>query len=217
MRIKVCGMNIPENITEVAALPIDYMGFIFYHKSPRKANPELAEWLAAHADLFQRIKKVGVFVNASLDEVLNAVHDFKLDYVQLHGDEDPEYCNLLDTVMSTTSMHQAKLIKAFRIDESFDFSATLSYEASCDFFVFDTKGETYGGTGHQFSWELLTSYQGNTPFLLGGGIGPDDISSLHHFDHKKWMGVDVNSRFEITPGHKDVTILKAFISKLKKV
>jgi phosphoribosylanthranilate isomerase len=217
MKIKVCGMKIPGNITEVAALPIDYMGFIFYDKSPRNTGPELADWLNAQAELFERIQKVGVFVNTGLDEVLNAVHDYQLDYVQLHGDEDPEYCNLLHTVMSTTSMRQAKLIKAFRVDEDFDFSATAPYEASCDFFVFDTKGETYGGTGHQFSWDVLADYRGHKPFLLSGGIGPDDISSLSHFEHKKWMGVDVNSRFEISPGHKDVSMLKEFIGKLNKI
>jgi phosphoribosylanthranilate isomerase len=210
-------MKSPDNITSVAALPINMMGFIFYDQSPRVVSAELASWLSSNEALFESIQKVGVFVNAPLDEVLNAVHDFQLDYVQLHGDEDSMYCNLIHNLMSNTSMRKAEIIKAFRVDDSFDFQITDAYTSSCSLFIFDTKGKDYGGTGEQFNWKVLNKYDGQTPFLLSGGIGPDDIPQLSQFTHDKMIGIDLNSRFEKQPGLKEVSLLNTFISELNTI
>ena len=216
MKIKVCGMREPENITSLLKLPIDMIGFIFYGKSPRFIQPSLGAWISNNEEIFGDIKKVGVFVNASTDEVLNAVHDFQLDYVQLHGDESPSYCRLLQDVWTVTSMRHAKIIKVFSIGkEEFDFTITNDYAVYSEYFLFDTKGKDYGGTGKKFSWQFLDDYQGDTPFLLSGGIGPEDVEAISGLTHPKLAGVDINSCFELAPANKDIDLLSRFITKLK--
>ena len=159
-------------------------------------------------------KRVGVFVNAEVEEVLNAVHDYELHYVQLHGEESPEYCQLLRTISEATSMRKFEIIKAFRVEQSFDFSNLSLFSPHCAYFLFDTKGVAHGGTGEQFDWSLLQDYQGLTPFLLSGGIGPESVATLRAFRHPQFYGVDINSRFESAPGLKDIEKIEAFISEL---
>ena len=215
MRIKVCGMRQPENIEALLELPIDYIGFILYYKSKRYVgNTALAEWLEQNEALFEKVKKVGVVVNGSIHELLNVVHDYKLDFLQLHGDESAEYCREISLLWQASSVRRAKLIKAFSVDEDFDFSQTAAYEPYCSFFIFDTKGAGYGGTGRQFDWDLLNQYDGTLPFILSGGIGPDSLEDLQGFYHPRMAGIDLNSRFEIEPGLKNIPQLETFISKL---
>jgi len=216
MIIKVCGMREPENLLALSKLPVDWIGFIFYAKSPRAVDESLAGWLQEHAGALEKQKRVGVFVNAEVDEVLNAVHDYALDYVQLHGEESPEYCQLLRTLMESTSMRKAKLIKVFRVGDGFDFKRVHRFSAHCAYFLFDTLGKNYGGTGHQFNWSLLQQYDGVTPFLLSGGIGPEDVQAVRNFQHPQLHGIDLNSRFETQPGEKDIAALRAFINGLVK-
>ncbi len=216
MKIKVCGMREPENIEALAVLPIDMIGFIFYKKSPRFVSDKLARWLSGKDNLLEGKERVGVFVNAEVEDILNRVHDFQLDYVQLHGEESPEYCALLRTLWGSTSMRKARLIKAFRVDEGFDFRALSAYSAHCAYFLFDTKGKQYGGTGEQFNWELLDQYQGVTPFLLSGGIGLESVEAIRELKHPQLSGVDLNSRFELEPGNKDIYKIRQFLNELNK-
>ena len=209
-------MREPENLLALSKLPVDWIGFIFYAKSPRAVDESLAEWLQERAGALEKQKRVGVFVNAEVDEVLNAVHDYALDYVQLHGEESPEYCQLLRTLMESTSMREAKLIKVFRVGDGFDFKRVHRFSAHCAYFLFDTLGKDYGGTGHQFNWSLLQQYDGVTPFLLSGGIGPEDVQEVRNFQHPQLHGIDLNSRFETQPGEKDIAALRAFINALVK-
>jgi len=215
MQIKVCGLREPENILEVAQLPVDWLGFIFYANSPRAVQPKLAQWLEGQEEALSGKKRVGVFVNAEIEEVLNAVHDFQLDLVQLHGEESPEYCQLIRNLMETTSMRKAQLMKAFQIGDAFDFNRVYPYAAHCAYVLFDTKGKHYGGNGEQFNWELLQQYQGVTPFLLSGGIGPEDAGEVLAFRHPQLYGIDLNSKFETAPGVKDPALLKSFLKKFK--
>lgn len=215
MHIKVCGLREPENILAVAQLPVDWLGFIFYAKSPRAVKPKLAAWLQEKEVALSGQKRVGVFVNAEIDEVLNAVHDFQLDLVQLHGDESPEYCQLIRNLMETTSMRKAQLMKAFQVGEAFNFDQVYPYAAHCAYVLFDTKGKNYGGNGEQFNWELLQQYQGVTPFLLSGGIGPEDAETVRAFRHPQLYGIDLNSKFESAPGIKDTVLLKHFLESVK--
>lgn len=216
MRVKVCGMRDPENIAALAALPLDYIGFIFYAKSPRAVKGDkLEKWLrGAGKDALPGIARVGVFVNAEIEEVLNRVHDYQLDFVQLHGEESPEYCRELIAIWDMSTMRRAGIIKAFSVDDQFDFSKTASYSSSVHFFLFDTKGALPGGTGEQFDWSVLEKYTGQTPFLLSGGIGPQDIARVRQFRHNQFLGVDLNSRFELAPGQKDIPALADFMNGL---
>lgn len=215
MQIKVCGMREPENIKALAELPVDMVGFIFYPKSPRFIGEKTRQWLERNGSVLESKKRVGVFVNAEVEEILNAVHDFGLDFVQLHGDESPEYCLLLRTISEATSMRKFRLIKAFRVDEGFDFSGPNAFGPHCALFLFDTKTEAFGGSGRQFDWGLLQAYHGLTPFLLSGGIGPDSVEALRAFRHPQFYGLDINSRFETAPGLKDIEKIRVFIHELR--
>lgn len=218
MQVKVCGMRNPGNIAEMLALPIDMIGFIFYPESKRFVGTEkkLPKWIAENQETFNLIKKVGVFVNAGTAGILNAIYDYELDYVQLHGDESPGYCQELELLWSASSIRAAKLVKAFSVDEQFDFAVTTSYEDHCSFFVFDTKGAGFGGTGKQFDWSLLEKYEGSTPFLLSGGIAEDSVEAIRNLDHPLLFGVDINSKFEIEPGLKAVNKVRDFVQKIKQ-
>lgn len=217
MQVKICGMRSPENIQAVLQLPINYMGFIFYPKSPRYVgNTDLGTWVSQHIEQFGTVKRVGVFVNAEFEAILNAVHDYQLDYVQLHGNESAEYCQEIKTYWDITSMRSAQLIKAFSVDENFDFEMTRAYERFCSLFIFDTKakGDAYGGTGQQFNWSLLEQYQGMISYLLSGGIGAADSKMLRKLNFKQMVGIDINSRFETAPGEKDVHKIETFLNEL---
>lgn len=217
MKIKVCGLKEPENIRDIAQLPIDMIGFILFPGSPRFVGKKkgLPQWLEKHEDELEDIAKVGVFVNAEVDQILNAVHDYRLDFVQLHGDESPEYCRELQTYWTISSMRSARIIKAFRVDEEFNFSKTQPYERLCAYFLFDTKGKEYGGTGKRFDWSVLGKYMGITPYLLSGGIDETMAEEIRKLNFKQMEGVDINSRFEVEAGVKDVEKVKRFVRELK--
>lgn len=207
MRIKVCGMKNPENIQQLAQLPIDFMGLIFYSKSPRyvaELNPEYLSNLPSH------IKKVGVFVNAELQEVENRVKEYSLDYVQLHGKETVEYIKEL-----RIKIPNLKIIKAFSIAEIQDIEKTGEYEEVCDYLLFDTKTPQHGGSGKKFDWTILNNYQGETPFFLSGGISAEDTEEIQKIQHEKLYALDLNSKFELEPGFKDIAIVKEFVKQIK--
>ena len=205
MKIKICGMKIPENILAVAALQPDFMGFIFYPKSPRFAEPLDIATLNA---LPQSIKKIGVFVNENMENILTFVYKYKLDGVQLHGTELVGMCK---------EFRESGLIviKAFPIAEAYNFKVTKPYEGACDYFLFDTKTDAYGGSGLKFNWKMLDEYKGQTPFLLSGGIAADDAEAILKIEHPKFAGIVLNSRFELKPGLKNIDLLKTFILELK--
>ncbi|MCD8541009.1 MAG: phosphoribosylanthranilate isomerase [Leadbetterella sp.] len=196
MKIKVCGMREAGNIREVAALGPDFMGFIFYPRSPRYVGedfvlPEVAEG----------IRKTGVFVNAPVEHVLRLARQYGLDYVQLHGDETQEY----GAVLKDAGL---KILKAFAVDASFELESLKAFEEVADYFLLDTKGDGYGGQGRPFDWNILKDYKAKTPFLVAGGISNDNIQELLKLDHPLFYGIDVNSRYEISPGLKDVGQLR---------
>jgi phosphoribosylanthranilate isomerase len=202
MMIKVCGMRDAENIRKVEALGIDLMGFIFWLKSSRYVSERPAY-------LPTRCKRVGVFVDEDIETVKRIADEYALDFIQLHGHESPEYCAQLNGL---------KMIKAISVSGRDDIATYKAYEGLVDYFLFDTKCPSVGGSGQQFDWKVLSAYDGNTPFLLSGGIGPDDAkvltSRLSPLTSKKCVGIDLNSRFEIAPGLKDINKLKTFIESL---
>ncbi len=203
--VKVCGMKYSENIQAVAALHPDFMGFIFYPKSPRYAEPLSLETLD---EMPATIKKIGVFVNEDLENILTVVYKYKLNGVQLHGSEMVSMCAQLKEVGLI-------VIKAFPIAEAINFIPTKRYEGVCDYFLFDTKTDAYGGSGVKFNWGMLEEYRGETPFLLSGGIAAADVEAIRKINHPKFAGIDLNSKFEIRPGEKNVELLSAFLKKLR--
>jgi phosphoribosylanthranilate isomerase len=193
-----------ENIRAVEQLDIDWMGFIFYRRSPRYAGD-------ADTEIIRRCirKKVGVFVNAPVEEILTKAAHCKLDYVQLHGDESPAICRDL-------TVHGLPVIKAFPIASTDDLKRTEDYESAASFFLFDTKCEGYGGSGQRFDWSVLANYQGNTPFLLSGGLTPDAADEVRRFRHPMLAGIDLNSGFETAPAMKNTTTLAPFIKHIRQ-
>ncbi len=202
MIVKVCGMREAENIHAVEALGIDWMGFICWKKSSRFVN-ERPSYLP------DRCKRIGVFVNPTIDFLIKKVEELKLERIQLHGNERPDFCRLVK------DMTQLPIIKAFSISTKEDFAKTSLYEDIADYFLFDTKCTTVGGSGESFDWQLLQHYQGNTPFLLAGGIGPDSASIINNLHHPQLVGIDLNSRFELSPGRKDVALLSNFLLNIR--
>lgn len=222
MIIKVCGMRDPRNIREVAALPIHWIGFIFYPKSRRfigqspmkqltvdsgqlTVKDRLSQLSTAHCQL--STKKVGVFVNASVESMMEVATTYQLDYLQLHGNESPEVCH-------TLRKRGYSLIKAFPISTKEDLEQTKEYEDRVDYFLFDTRCEGYGGSGKRFDWSILADYKGDTPFLLSGGICPEDAEAIRNIRHPRFAGIDLNSGFEIEPGLKDIEKLRTFIQAI---
>lgn len=196
--IKVCGVRDADNIREVEMLGIDMMGFIFWPKSSRCVS-QRPDYLPKH------VKRVGVFVDEDPEQVKRLAADYGLDYIQLHGQESPAY------IFQLGGLH---IIKAFNIATVEDLQQTQPYEGLVDYFLFDTKGKSVGGNGEKFNWDVLDAYQGSTHFLLSGGIGPDDAANVKAFHHLKCIGIDLNSRFEVTPGLKDINKLKRFLEQL---
>ena len=208
MKLKVCGMRNEKNILELLALKPDFVGFIFYNKSKRfVANFPQIQFPTTS-------KKVGVFVNQEIEEVLKLVNLYQLDFVQLHGNESNEYCNNLRHYESVSEFQNFGVIKAFSVDETFDFDSTKQFEKHCDYFLFDTKGENYGGNGVKFNWKILENYRGKTSFLLSGGVTKYDVSEIKKIKHQAFLGIDINSGFEIEPGLKNIDEIKQFKNKL---
>ena len=205
MIIKVCGMRDGDNIRALEKKDIDWMGFIFYPGSPRSVSDEDI-W----TDAIQSCSKVkvGVFVNEEQAEIERKVAKYRLDYVQLHGDESPDDCRRLQEAGYA-------VIKAFSISSELDFRQTVEYESFVKYFLFDTKSDKRGGTGQRFDWSVLEDYRGNIPFLLSGGIGTEHIAELSAFRHHLLAGIDLNSRFECAPALKDVDRLERFVKQLK--
>lgn len=197
MIVKVCGMTNAENIRQVEALGVDFIGFIFYPPSKRYVA-------APPAYLPQRAGKVGVFVNAPLADIMLKIKDFGLDYVQLHGSESPEFC-------AEIKKSGVKVIKAVHVNDASDLS-DLDYPV--DYLLFETPTATYGGSGLHFDWSLLDCYKGPVPFILSGGIGPDDYEAINALSHPQFAGIDLNSRFESVPGIKNPELLASFLTKL---
>ncbi len=211
MIIKVCGLREPENIMKVSAIQgVDLIGMIFYNKSPRYV--ELNETPVDPDDL-NKVGKVGVFVNELPEVIVNKYKIFRFDYIQLHGNETPDYLHILKNILPS----EIKYIKAFSIGSAKDLSLASSYEGLCKYFLFDTPAIGYGGSGSSFDWGILNGYHGSTPFLLSGGIGPESIEPLRNFKHHQWAGVDLNSRFETAPAVKNVVLLSEFVPKLKSL
>ncbi len=200
MKLKVCGMK--YNPAKVAQLQPDYLGFIFWEPSARYFEGIIPK-------LPDATKKVGVFVDASINEVLKKIETYQLDAVQLHGDETPEYCRSLKD-----SLPELDIIKVFSIKDTFDFSILESYEAVCGYFLFDTKGKLPGGNGYTFDWSVLEDYPSTKPYFLSGGIGLDATDKLQSFlqspASKFCHAIDVNSRFEMEPGNKNIEQLEKF-------
>lgn len=231
--IKVCGMRDAQNIRDVAALDIDMMGFNFWPQSKRFVSmissqagiipdysPERLD-TAANNDgagryVFpKRIKRVGLFVDAMPQTIISYVYNYSLDYVQLHGSEPPVMIENLRRTLVPDIAPDIKFIKAFGISTEADLEQVGAYDGVADLFIFDYKSPGRGGSGKHFDWSVLDGYHGSTPFLLSGGIGPDDADAVRSFHHPMFVGVDVNSKFETAPAVKDVESLRTFVNKLK--
>lgn len=229
--IKVCGMTDMDNIKEVAQLDIDLMGFIFYPKSPRFVRqitsmagiiPDYSEErlhrqaVEKRADQAEHtIQRVGVFVDDMPQTIVTRIYNYQLDFVQLHGSELPVMIENLRRTLVPDIVPQIGVVKTISVSSAADFVQTADYEGLVDAFLFDTKCEEKGGSGRQFDWHLLDEYKGATPFLLSGGIGPDDAETLRAIDHPMFAGVDLNSKFETAPGMKDVESLRKFIETFR--
>jgi len=198
MNIKVCGITDLKQLQQLDGLDIEFAGLIFYPESPRYVGDKLSGKEVKKADF--DLRKTGVFVNPELIDVLDAIDEYGLDVVQLHGDESAEMCEDLSA--------EVEVIKAFRItgDEHID-QLVAPYDAVCDYYLFDTGGlkESFGGTGQQFDWSILSKAKIEKPFFLSGGIGVEDLARVKAFKHPDLFGVDVNSRFESAPGIKDMS------------
>ncbi|MBQ0048939.1 MAG: phosphoribosylanthranilate isomerase [Bacteroidales bacterium] len=200
MIVKICGMRDPENIRAVEQLKPTWMGFICWSGSKRFVD---------HAPAYlPQCERVGVFVDAEPTYIYNMVHTLGLHRIQLHGNETPERCRELarDT--------QLPIIKAISVSSKDDIRRATDYEEVANHLLFDTKTPLVGGSGEQFDWSVLEDYQGTTPFLLSGGIGPADAPRLAHFQHPAFAGIDLNSRFEDAPAMKNVARLSTFLHEI---
>lgn len=206
MHLKICGLKHSENIQAVAELKPDFMGFIFYDKSPRNVTGNLDKNVLN--TLPKSIRKIGVFVNAGFEEITKQVAEYRLNGVQLHGSESPELCWQLKE-------QNLLVIKAFSVDQEFDFSETEPYKKAVDYFLFDTKATGgHGGHGLTFDWNMLDNYDNEIPFLLAGGVSLENIEEVKKLTHLNLLGIDVNSKFEIEPGLKDLGKLRTLTGLL---
>lgn len=199
MKLKICGMKYPENILEVSALLPDFIGFVFWKKSTRY-------FVGIIPEIPKSIKKTGVFVDENLKEIVLKINKYKLDLIQLHGNETPEFCRELQR-------KNIPIIKVFSIDNDFNFDHLKPFESVCDYFLFDTKGRLPGGNGITFDWEILEKYDLKKPIFLSGGIGIEDIPKIKKLKVPIYA-IDVNSKFEAQPGLKNIDLLQQFKSNL---
>jgi phosphoribosylanthranilate isomerase len=208
MNTKVCGITQLKQLQQLDGLDIDFAGLIFYKDSPRYVGDKIAKEDLKNSDF--DLKKVGVFVNAGYDEIMQVVEDYGLDVVQLHGDESPDLCEELS--------EDVEVIKAFKVKDSkvsID-EMVADYDEVCDYYLFDTaSSEVEGGTGKQFDWNVLSKAKIEKPFFLSGGIGVDDIAKVKVFKHPDYYAVDINSKVEKEPGVKDMALVLQFRQGLK--
>lgn len=226
MIIKVCGLREPDNIRAVAGLGVDMIGFIFAKDSKRYVGyvpshsglqPDYASKTAKAfgKGAWKSPKRVGVFVNEMPQNIITAVYNYRLDYVQLHGEETPTLIDNLRRTIDPDIRKGVKFIKAISVSSEDDVKRWQPYEGKADMLLFDTKGDNAGGNGRQFCWDILKAYDGDIPFLLSGGIGPEDAEKVLQFSHPAFAGIDLNSRFETAPGVKDVEKLREFINIIR--
>ena len=203
MKLKICGMKESNNIKSIENIEPDYMGFIFWEDSPRYIKDKIPL-------LKNTIKKTGVFVDSNIEYVTKAIENHNLQAIQLHGNESPEFCAKL------MNKQNIELIKAFKVDDSFNFDELKIFENQCDFFLFDTKGKLPGGNGSVFEWSILKDYKYEKPFFLSGGIGIENVDELINLKKTRLpiYAVDVNSKFESQPGLKKLNLLEEFKNKL---
>ena len=204
MKIKICGLKFESNIIDLSKLEPDYMGFIFWEKSKRYvkgSTPNLSE---------TKIKKTGVFVNTDFENIKGKTSYHKLEAIQLHGQESPEFCRKIKNL-------GVEIIKAFSIDENFNFDILKKYDLFSDYFLFDTKGKSPGGNGFSFDWEILRNYKYEKKFFLSGGIGIESINAIKQINtlDLPLYCVDINSRFELDPGKKNIELIKCFKNSLE--
>lgn len=212
-------MRDADNIRDISALGVDMIGLIFYPPSPRYVQqfssgagiiPDYAP------DMGKTPLRVGVFVDDMPQNIVTRVYNYKLDYIQLHGNEPRETLENLRATIDPDIKPKIKIIKAISVSSAEDIKKYKEYVGAVDLFLFDTKCKTVGGSGELFDWQVLQAYDGDVPFLLSGGIGPDDAERIKNFHHPKCIGIDLNSKFEIEPALKDVEKLKQFLVKVKK-
>lgn len=212
-------MRDADNIRDISALGVDMIGLIFYPPSPRYVQqfssgagiiPDYAP------DMGKTPLRVGVFVDDMPQNIVTRVYNYKLDYIQLHGNEPRETLENLRATIDPDIKPNIKIIKAISVSSVEDINKYKEYVGAADLFLFDTKCKTVGGSGEQFDWQVLQAYDGDVPFLLSGGIGPDDAERVRNFHHPKCIGIDLNSKFEIEPALKDVEKLKQFLVKVKR-
>lgn len=208
MYIKVCGMRDAQNIRDVEALGVDILGFIFWPGSKR--------YVSARPDYLPvKAQRAGVFVNASPDEVVQKVKEYGLHYVQLHGDEDLSYVTNLQKLLTVSVDNMPRIVRAIQVASRSKVLKAMMWDGFVDGILFEAPTTGYGGSGISFDWSLLSSYRGNTPFFITGGIGPQSLEALLEFEHPQWIGVDLNSRFESSPAFKNIALLRPFVEALK--
>ncbi|SDL67396.1 phosphoribosylanthranilate isomerase [Daejeonella rubra] len=207
MKIKVCGMRDPDNIVDLAQLKPDYMGLIFYPQSKRFAgNPDKS----VLSSLPDSIKLTGVFVNEKIEEIIQKVDEYDLNAVQLHGSESDLFCKQLrDMLNLRMPIKKIEIIKAFGIFPGFDFNELKPFNDVVDYFLFDTKTAAHGGSGIMFDWKILDQYKGQKPYFLSGGLSPENIPEISNLGLEYLYGIDLNSKFELEPGLKDINSLKS--------
>ncbi|NLF25673.1 MAG: phosphoribosylanthranilate isomerase [Deltaproteobacteria bacterium] len=211
LKIKVCGLRDPQNIDDISRLQPDFVGFIFYEASPRFVGLRLNTAQLRNFDA--RVKKVGVFVNQSIEYIIDKKDVYFLDVVQLHGDEGPEFCRDL-----SREVPDLPVIKAFGVGPGFDLSELSAYESYCSWFLFDTQSAGFGGSGEAFDWDILKSYQGNNPFFVSGGMGRENIREVLGCLRgcEKFYGVDFNSKVEVRPGLKSISLVQEVMAEVRK-
>lgn len=208
LKVKICGMKYTDNIHHLVELKPDFIGFIFYPKSKRFVGEHLD--ISIMEEIHESIQKVGVFVNSSLEEITEKTEQFKLSYVQLHGDESPDFCYQLKN-------RNMKIIKVFRVEEEIKINELNEFSACSDYFLFDTQTSKYGGSGRKFNWDIFDKISMNKPFFLSGGIHPEDAEIILKQDISDMFAVDINSGFELEPGLKDMEKIKSFIKKIRGI
>ncbi len=208
LKIKICGLRDPRNIGEIAGTSPDFMGFVFYPKSPRYAGH--TDPVALRRKIPGDIIKTGVFVDEDPVKLSDICREFEISAVQLHGSETPDYCRKVRSAGFIT-------IKAFGVSSYTASGLTEKYSDCCDYFLFDTLTKSHGGSGRRFNWDTLHGIRPSRPYFLSGGIGIDSIDYLKNFDEENLFGIDINSRFELSPGVKDVKLITKFINEIRKM